>query len=193
MDILRMIDELQSLANTGTRVPGFRGKVMVDMDRLMALGEEFRASVPPSLQEAQEILKQRESIINQAYLEAQRIKTSAEQEAEVLTSSAHQEHMAKVDEAEVVKAAEAKASDFKEEAMLEAQQITQDAQRRAYRILNEAEGAASTRRDGSDHYAREVLFNLEEQLAEVLGQVRRGIDALRLEASAQPVENHVPA
>ena len=63
----------------------------------------------------------------------------------------------------------------------EAQQILQDAQRKAYRIINESEGASISRRDGADHYAREVLFNLEEQMADVLGQVRRGIDALKLE------------
>ena len=63
-------------------------------------------------------------------------------------------------------------------------QILQDAQRKAYRILDDAEGASVTRRDGADHYAREVLFNLEEQLADILGQVRRGIDALKLEVEA---------
>ena len=41
-----------------------------------------------------------------------------------------------------------------------------------------------SRREGADHYAREVLFNLEEQLAEILGQVRKGIDALKLDVEA---------
>ena len=34
------------------------------------------------------------------------------------------------------------------------------------------------RREGADIYAREVLFNLEQRVADVLGQVRKGLDVL---------------
>ena len=34
------------------------------------------------------------------------------------------------------------------------------------------------RRKGADNYAREVLFSLEEKIADTLGQVRGGIDIL---------------
>ena len=83
-----------------------------------------------------------------------------------------------------MKAAEAKGQEIREDASYESQQILQDAQRKAYRIVNEAESSAMGRREGADHYARKVLFNLEEQLAEVLGQVRKGIDALKLDVEA---------
>ena len=42
--------------------------------------------------------------------------------------------------------------------------------------------ASSVRRDGADQYARETLFDLEERLAGLLGQVRKGIDSLGIEA-----------
>ena len=192
MNAEQVVGELQSLVDTGTRVPGFRRKVLVDIDRLVALGDELGRSIPASLLEAQEILKQKESILNQSYLEAQRIKTSAEDEAASLAATAQQEHEIKVDETEIIKVAEAKADKITDEAMMEAQQIVQDAQRRAYRLLSDSEEAVTSRREGADQYAREVLFNLEEQLAEVLGQVRRGIDALGVEADAQQAENHMP-
>ena len=89
-----------------------------------------------------------------------------------------------VDDSEILKAAELKGQEIREEAAYEAQQILQDSQRKAYRMINESDNAAMSRRDGADHYAREVLFNLEEQMADVLGQVRRGIDALKLEIEA---------
>jgi vacuolar-type H+-ATPase subunit H len=189
MDINQVVQELHSLANTGTRVPGFRRKVMVDIDRLTALAEELRRGIPSHMQEAQEILRQKESILNLAMLESQRIRSSAEQEATSLTKAAEEEHKNRVGGSEIVKGAETKAAEIKEEALMEAQQIIQDAQRRAYRIINEAEAAAVSRRDGADQYAREVLFNLEEELAQVLGQVRKGIDTLRLEGEGQPMTN----
>lgn len=181
MEIGHIADELKLLASTGTRVPGFRRKVMVDIDRMITLGDELRRSVPADMQEASEVIKMKESIINQAYLEAKRIRGVAEDEATALTSAAQEEHASKVDDSEILRAAELKGKEIAEEAAYEAQQILQDAQRKAYRIINESDTASIGRRDGADHYAREVLFNLEEQMAEVLGQVRRGIDALKLE------------
>ena len=181
MEIGHIADELKLLAGTGTRVPGFRRKVMVDIDRLIALGDELRMSVPADMQEASEVIKMKESIINQSYLEAKRIRGVAEEEASALTTAAQEEHASKVGESEILKAAELKGGEIKEEAAYEAQQILQDAQRKAYRIIDESESATLSRRDGADHYAREVLFNLEEQMSDVLGQVRRGIDALKLE------------
>ena len=141
----------------------------------------MRSSIPASVQEAGEILKQKESIINQAQLEARRVKEAAEQECQAIVASAREEQRARVDETEIVKAAETKAGETNQQALQEAQQVVQDAQRRAYRMVDEAEAAAAARREGADQYARESLFNLEERLSEQVGQVRRGIDALGLE------------
>jgi len=51
--------------------------------------------------------------------------------------------------------------------------------------LNEAETSAESRRKGADNYAREILFTLEERIADTLGQVRGGIDLL----DARPTVN----
>ena len=193
MDVQSIIEEVQSIVSTGTRVPGFKNKVMVDMDRLAELAEDLRNSVPANIQEAQEVINQKESIINQAYLEAQRMKSAAGQEAANIEATAKQEHEAKVDESEVVVTSTARAEEIRDSAMSEAQEIVQDAQRKSYRALNEAESTAGVRRDGSDQYAREVLFNLEELLADTLGQVRRGIDSLSKDEQTQAVGNNVAA
>ena len=203
MDIVEIVEELEALHRTGTRVPGFRRKVLVDIDRLNEVADELRNSVPAGMREADEVLKQKESIINQAYLESQRIKSAAEEEASGRTMAAQQEHDSKVEESEVYKAATEKAQELEDQAMVKAQEIIQDAQKKAYRILNETDAVAGTLRDGADRYAREVLFNLEEQIASSLGQVRAGIDKLgadspdeveiEVEPDLEPVGNHVPA
>ena len=38
MEIGQIADELKLLGSTGTKVPGFRRKVMVDIDRMITLG-----------------------------------------------------------------------------------------------------------------------------------------------------------
>ncbi|MCH7799980.1 MAG: hypothetical protein IIC24_00400 [Chloroflexi bacterium] len=187
MDFEQAIQELQTLYNTSNRVPGFRKKVMVDGERFAELITAIRGSLPANVQEAEEILKQKDSILNQAYLEAQRVKTTVEEQVTEQIEAAQQEHVSKVDESEIVRAAEIKGQEIRDEAMVEAQEIIQDAQRRALRTHNESESTAISRREGADQYAREVLFSMEEQLSEILGQIRRGIDTLRTEP-----ENSVP-
>ena len=196
MDFDQALQELQQLYASSSRVPGFRKKVMVDADEFAAVLNSIRTVMPADVQEARQILLQKDSILNQAYLEAQRVKTSAEDEVAAQLHAAQEEHQAKVGEAEVTKTATTKAQETVDQAMNEAEDIVQDAQKRAYRIISESEDVAASRREGADQYSREVLFSLEEQLSEMLGQIRRGIDTLRPEVDpmAQQQDNiQIPA
>ena len=193
MDIMHIAEELDSMPTVGTRVPGIRRKVLVDIDRLKVLAEDLRNSIPADLQEAKEILNQKDSIINLAHLEAQRIRKAGEEEASSVRSAAIEEHRQRVAESAIVSAAHVSAQEIKEAAESESHEVVENANRRAGRIFDEAEIAANNRREGADRYAGEILFNLEERLSEVLGQVRRGIDSLRVEEEAHMVEDVVPA
>lgn len=188
MDIVKVIEELEDIASSATRVPGMRRKIMIDFDRLSAVIEQLSTTIPADILEAKEILKQKDSIINHTQLEARRIRDEAAEEAEEIVAGAREEHTGMVAEAEVLRAAAVRAEEVNQEAMQEAQQIIQDAQRKAYRLLDEAEVVAAERREGSDRYVRESLSDLEERLSGLLGQVRRGIDTLGME-----VEARVPA
>ena len=196
MQTPQIADQLRAMAASGTRVPGFRGKVMVDIDSLVRLSDQLgNVDMNDDVREAAEVIRMKESILNQAYLEAKRIRTGADEEASRLTNQAEDEYRVKVGESSVLKRAEEISQEMQEQAGYESQQILQDAQRKAYRIVSEAENVALARRDGADSYAREVLFNLEEQLADILGQVRRGIDALNLEVEASKLkqqQNNAP-
>ena len=163
---------------------------MIDVDRLTRVAQELSASIPADILEAQEILKQKESIITQTQLETRRIREMAENDSQQMKIAAQQEQRSKVDETEIVKGAETKAKEINQDALQEAQQILQDAQRRAYRIVDEADAIATTRREGADQYARETLFDLEERISALLGQVRRGIDALGI---IEEVDAKVPS
>ena len=194
MDFDQALQELQQLYASSSRVPGFRRKVMVDADEFAAVLNNIRTVMPADVQEARQILLQKDSILNQAYLEAQRVKTSAEEEVATQLESAQQEHRNKVGESEVTKSATTQAQETMDHAMTEAEDIVQDAQRRSYRIISESEDVATSSREGADQYAREVLFSLEEQLSEILGQIRRGIDTLRPDGDPMAQDNiQIPA
>ena len=194
MDFDQALQELQQLYASSSRVPGFRKKVMVDADEFASVLNNIRTVMPADVQEARQILLQKDSILNQAYLEAQRVKSAAEEEVAAELHAAHEEHRTKVGESEVTKTATVRAQETMDHAVGEAEDIIQDAQKRAYRIISESEDVAAARREGADQYAREVLFSLEEQLSEMLGQIRRGIDTLRPEVDPIAQDNvQIPA
>ena len=105
MNIPQISVELEGLIENGMRVPGFRKKVLIDIEKLTMLAEAVQAAVPANIQEAEEVLRQKDSIINQAYLEAQRIKTSAEQESRDIIKESKTEHEQRVQETQVLKTA----------------------------------------------------------------------------------------
>ena len=191
MDFEQALQELQQLYSGSSRVPGFGRKVMVDADLFTRVINNLQVAMPADVQEAQEVLRQKDSILNQAYLEAQRVRSTVEGEVSAHIAAATKEHQEKVSESEVLKAAQAEGSNIRDEAMSNAEEVVQDAQRKAYAIVSEAEDIAASRREGADQYSREVLFSLEEQLSEVLGQIRRGIDTLKPSLEAPiPHNNH---
>ena len=96
MDLNQLVNELIELSKSGTRVPGFRGKTMIDADRLGILLSELQNSMPSGVQEAQTIITQKDSIISQAQMEASRIVDDAKNTAVQLSTAASVEQEEKV-------------------------------------------------------------------------------------------------
>ncbi len=190
MDFEQALQELQQLYSGSSRVPGFGRKVMVDADLFTKVINNIQMAMPADVQEAREVLRQKDSILNQSYLEAQRVRSTVEEEVASHIAAATREHREMVAESEVLKVAEEQGAKIREAAMTDAEEVVHDAQRKAYAIVSEAEDIAASRREGADQYSREVLFSLEEQLSEVLGQIRRGIDTLKPGVERLPHNNH---
>lgn len=166
VEILSLIDKVESLLTAGARLPGTR-KVLVDIDRILDIVDQMRLSVPKDVQEAGEILMKREGVINQALLEARRIKASAEEESR-----------AKVEQSEVLKQAGQKSEEIIAEARKKSDGVVQEANRRAQHIVQDAQTFADARIAEADKYTQEVLYKLEQDLSMALNSVRRGLDLL---------------
>ena len=52
VDLTDIVDELQSLVASGSKVPGFKKKVMVDIERIESIANELRNSLPAHMQDA---------------------------------------------------------------------------------------------------------------------------------------------
>lgn len=166
MEILSLIDRLETLITTSPRLPATK-KVILDTERVLELVDHLRLAVPRDVQEAQDILARREGVINAALLEARKIKADAERESQ-----------ARLEQSEIMKQANAKAEEVIADAKHRADMLVADAQRKAQRILADAQATAEQRVSEANRYAQEVLYRLEESLSGALNSVRRGLDAL---------------
>ena len=163
MEILELIDKLETMAGQAPRVP-ITGRAMIDADRLLELIDQMRLAVPRNVQEGQEVLERREQIINQTTLDARRIRATAEQDARHL-----------VEDSEMVKVAKRRG-----------EEIIAEAEAKAHRMLAAVEADAKNRRAGANKYSLDALTELEEQTLAVLNAIHAGQRALT------PVEDRTP-
>ena len=56
MDTKQILNELEALVDSGTKVPGFRGKVMIESVRLSQLAQAIESGMPADIEEAQAII-----------------------------------------------------------------------------------------------------------------------------------------
>lgn len=194
MTILTQLEDLEAVI-AGGRVPG-TARTLVNLEKVATFINEMKDELPSQINEAEGIVRQKEAIIKQAELEARRIRAYADEEAttirqlaeeqsNTLLTASQAEARKMIENTEITRVAHENASETEAEAEKSAIKMIDDAENRVNGILNEANTQADQRRKGADNYAREVLFALEERVADTLGQVRGGIDLL----DARPTAN----
>ena len=161
MDIINIIDRLETLIETSKPVP-MSGNVRIDKTKAMELVDQLRLAVPQEIKSAEEVLSSKDYIISQAHAEARHTKSKAEDD-----------YRQRVDQNEIIALAESRA----EETLKEAEQ-------RAARVLESSEAEATSRRTEADAYALRSLRALEKELSDISGSVRKGIEVLSGHASA---------
>jgi vacuolar-type H+-ATPase subunit H len=83
MDILHLVDRLESLITSSRMVP-FSVYRLVDEDRALELIDQMRISIPEEVKQAKRVHQERDRIIAQAHEESGRLVELAREEAEAL-------------------------------------------------------------------------------------------------------------
>ncbi|MHB0868218.1 MAG: ATP synthase subunit B family protein [Chloroflexota bacterium] len=128
MDILYLLDRLETVLTTGSRIP-LSGKTVVDEHECLDIIDQMRVAVPEEVKQAKKMQGERERLIQEAEERASRIVAHAQEQA----SGMAQQH-------EIVKAAEAKARRILEDAEEDARDRRAGADRYAAESLSELEG-----------------------------------------------------
>lgn len=115
MDVQKKLDEIVATVS-GARSMPMSASVMVNRAELLALLEELRQALPGSLAQAQELIGDREQLVEQA-----------RQEAERIIGQAHQERGSLISDTEVARRSQAEADRILNEARQEAEEVRAEA------------------------------------------------------------------
>ena len=72
MDILAMLDELEDVVDRGAKIP-MTGRVLVDDEAIFEIIDKIRTGLPEELRQAKWISKERERILEESQVEANRV------------------------------------------------------------------------------------------------------------------------
>ena len=134
----------------------------MDRSKALELVDQLRLTVPKEIRAAEEVLSQRDHIINLAQTDARRTKSQAEDD-----------YRERLDKHELLAQAEQRAA-----------HLLRDAEERSRRMVEQAEAQAESNRSEADAYALRSLRTLEQELNGITSAVRRGIDVLSGPATA---------
>ena len=123
MDILYLLDQLEEVLGTGSKLP-FTSRTLVDEQEVLDILDQIRMSIPEELKAARRLSQERDQVLADARAEADRIIREAEEHA-----------AGRVSEHSLVRSAESRASEIEDRAKDEAQQVRQEAEAYAYRVL----------------------------------------------------------
>ena len=152
---------METLVETSKSVP-VSGNILVDRKKVMELVDQLRLTIPEEIRSAEDVLSQKDQILNTAQNDPRRTKSMAEDELrERLNSN------------ELVTQAETRAAE-----------TVRDAEERITRMLQQSEAEALSRKTEADTYALRSLRAMEVELGKLTGSVRKGIEVLAEQASS---------
>ena len=155
---------METLIDTSKAVP-VSGNVLIDRKKVMELLDQLRLAIPQEILAAEEVLTEKDHILNQSLLDARRTKAQAEDE-----------YRERLDQNEMVLVAENRA-----------RETLSQAEERAEQLVQRAEAQGRSRRSEADAYALQSLRVLERELNALTGSVRKGIDQLAADQAAASV------
>lgn len=83
MDVLQLIDRLEQLVSTGTRLP-LSSRTIIDEQEFLDIIDQLRVTVPEEIKQARRVSQERERVMLQAEAEAEKILNSAQERATLM-------------------------------------------------------------------------------------------------------------
>tara|TARA_B100001029_G_scaffold153583_1_gene137288 strand:- start:9554 stop:10138 length:585 start_codon:yes stop_codon:yes gene_type:complete len=182
MSIVEKLSNISEYLSSSKKV---MGKSVIDVEKIKEMLEEVQENLPRELEQSEVIISQKESILNDASEEAEKLTAETSQHCENLIAEAQSRADEIVSKDEIVAEAQSRADEIvsqaektKEDTMEVVEHNKNEIMSRASSMQEESENYSSQRRKDADQYAKEVLFSLEERLSLSLAQIRKGLETM---------------
>lgn len=123
MDILYLLDRLEEVLSSGSRLP-FTSRTLVDEEECLDILDQIRVAIPEELKAARRLTDERDQVLVEARSEADRLIRDAEQQVE-----------GRISDHALVLEARQRGDQIEEEAQRQADQIRREADSYAFRAL----------------------------------------------------------
>ncbi len=127
MDMMQLLDRLETILSSGSRIP-LSGRTVVDEHECMDIVDQLRIAIPDEIKQAKRLQSDRDRVIRDAEERAERIIAQAREHSATLA----EQH-------EIVKAAEARARAILQDADAEAEERREGADKYAAETLMQLE------------------------------------------------------
>jgi vacuolar-type H+-ATPase subunit H len=134
VDILHLVDRLESLLNHSWRIP-FTSNVVVHEDDFLDIIDQMRVSIPEEVKQARRVSAERDHVLNQAQEEADRIIALAQEQAGSLADDHEVLRTAYAKADEIVAHAEGSAREIKAEADVYVMEVLSTLEEHLMRML----------------------------------------------------------
>jgi vacuolar-type H+-ATPase subunit H len=124
VEILQLLDRLESLVSTGTRLP-LTSRALVDEQEFVDILDEIRAAIPEEVRQAKRLSQEKDKVILQAQSEADKIINAARDEATRILQEDH-----------LIRAAREQADAYVQEAIQRAEEVRRGADEYALAALD---------------------------------------------------------
>jgi F0F1-type ATP synthase membrane subunit b/b' len=148
MNVMVLIELLDELMQEASSLP-LTSKKLVDVDKCMDIIRDLRINLPEDIKDAEQIVADKDQVINDAQMEAQHIVSEAERRFRSI-----------LDEHEITRKAHERADEIIASANAEAQEI-----------ITSASAEAQEVRMGAIGYANEVMDKLENTSRRILSDI----------------------
>jgi len=154
MDVNKLLDNLEEYVENGKlpvvgRLRFFGKAFFLDIEEVLSCTAQIRVSLPQQIQKADQITREKERILAEAHEQAEHMVSEAAEQAELAIRKAQ-------DEARI---------------LVSSHEVTLQAQLEGQRIAEQAKQEAEAIRQGALEYARDIIENLNQAIANVSGHV----------------------
>lgn len=167
------LDRLEDLILSGVRIP-IISKTLLTEDILLNQLDLIRINLPDCVEQATQILQQRQKILTDAQNYAQKIVENAQRKASQLLDESRIVQQAESQAYQIRRQVQHDCESLQQKTIAEVEQIRQKIQQDAIAIRQQAISEAEEIQNEADVYADQVLSKLERDLGEMLRIINNG-------------------